>query len=98
MYSVDCRVVNLTNTGQAQALFVPTIQGFRKNLPVVNCTQQPCPCCDVESLPCSVLDHVLAEHNVYTASSGDEVIEQLRDLNFQPLADFISFCVSCMRT
>ena len=67
-----------------------------------------CPCCDLESLPCSILDHVLAEHNVYTVSSGDEVVEQLKDLNFQPLADletyiaiylfelkFISFCVSC---
>ena len=43
--------------------------------------KKPCPCCDLESLPCSVLDHVLAEH-VYTASSGDEVVEQLKDLNF----------------
>ena len=50
--------------------------------------KKPCPCCDLESLPCSVLDHVLAEHNVYTVSSGDEVVEQLKDLNFQPLADF----------
>ena len=64
--------------------------------------KKPCPCCELESLPCSVLDHVLAEH-VYTASSGDEVVEQLKDLNFQPIADFrniysylsLCFCVSC---
>ena len=37
--------------------------------------------------------HVLAEH-VYTASSGDEVVEQLKDLNFQPIADFsLSSCL-----
>ena len=44
--------------------------------------------CNLEPLPCSVLDHVLAEHNVYTVSSGDEVVEQLKDLNFQTIADF----------
>ena len=53
--------------------------------------KKPCPCCDLESLPCSVLDHVLAEHNVCTSSSDDDVIEQLKDLNLRLLADLETY-------
>ena len=55
----------------AQTSFTRGLQAVARLMSHHGKGKKPCLCCDLESLPCSILDHELAEHNVCTASSDD---------------------------